>query len=141
MTNFVFRGIEYDLISISIKIRFEIINIATVFHNLVLEFMVRDVYWSKVWIQEKLLRLNKDSHSAYNQTSAYSNLWRQCQNTERHKKKMTASKNQYTTLPSTCERIEDSPLKNISLFVSVLIIYCRCQLLFFTYFLPQVLTK
>ena len=88
---------------------------------MVLEFMVRDVYWSKVWIQEKLLRLNKDSQSAKNQTSAYSNLWQQCHNTERQKKKMTDSKNHYTTLPSTCERIEDSPLKNISLFVSVLI--------------------
>ena len=53
-----------DLISFSIKIGFEIINIAKAFQNLVLEFMVRDVYWSKVWIQEKLLRLNKDSHSA-----------------------------------------------------------------------------
>ena len=44
LVNFNLSVLKPDLTSISIKIGFEIINIATVFQNLVLEFMVRDVY-------------------------------------------------------------------------------------------------
>ena len=44
LVNFDLSELKPDLISISIKIGFEIINIATVFQNLVLEFMVKDVY-------------------------------------------------------------------------------------------------
>ena len=141
MTNFVFIGIEYDLISSSIKIRFEIINIATVFHNLVLEFMVRDVYWSRVWIQEKLLRLNKDSQSAKNQTSAYSNLWQQCHNTERQKKDDRLKESLYNITITMCKNLKTLLLRIFHYCFSYNHVYCRCRLFFFSYFLPQVLTK
>ena len=53
LVNLDLSELKPDLISINIKIGFEIITIAIVFQNLVLKFLVKDVYWSEVWIQEK----------------------------------------------------------------------------------------
>ena len=62
LVNFNLSVLEPDLISICIKIGFEIINIATVFVSKPGFGVYGARRLSKVWIQEKSLRLNEDSH-------------------------------------------------------------------------------